>query len=267
MRHDPLCTAARCANVAGMSSTPVPDLHDPALQAFWRVIADVGWAALTMRAVAAEAGMPLAQLRQRFASPMALLRAHAAAVDAAVIEGTMEDETSTPRDRLFDVLMRRLDMLQPNRAGVVRLMRDLPRDPLLALWLASEQPRAMAWMLEAAGIDAGGPKGALRAHGLGAVWLATLRAWEKDESEDLSATMAALDRALDQADKAARSLGLGREESGQHGTHTADEGGDTQGTAGRPEPGPEADPQGGTGEKAPSGEDAGGGDPGAARPA
>jgi len=254
--HDPLPTAPRCANLPGMSSTSAPTLTDPALQAFWRVLAEAGWPRLTMRAVAAEAGLPLAELRRRFSSPMAMLRAHAAAVDAAVIAETMEDETSTPRDRLFDVLMRRLDMLQPDRAGVVRLMRDLPRDPLLALWLASEQPRTMAWMLEAAGIDAGGPKGALRAHGLGVVWLATLRAWEKDESEDLSATMAALDRALDQADKAARSLGLGREEASHHGTDTADEVGQPEGTPGRTD----TAPGDGAGEEGPG---EGGGSPGA----
>jgi len=206
-------------------STP-PDLNDPVLQAFWRVVAGGGWPSLSMRAVAAEAGLGLAEIRQRFPTPMHILRAHTAAVDAAVLEGTLDDDTSTPRDRLFDVLMRRLDMLQPNRAGVVRLMHDLPRDPLLALWLAAEQPRSMAWMLEAAGIEAGGARGALRVHGLGVVWLATLRAWEKDESADLSATMAALDRALDQADKAARSLGLGREEARQDGTHTEAGGGD-----------------------------------------
>ncbi|MBB3897107.1 TetR family transcriptional regulator [Roseococcus suduntuyensis] len=232
-----------------MSSTSAPDMNDPALQAFWRVLAGGGWSALTMRAVAAEAGITLAELRARFASPLEMLRAHAAAVDAAVIEGTMEDDTSTARDRLFDVLMRRLDMLQPNRAGVVRLMHDLPRDPFLALWLATEQPRTMRWMLEAAGLEATGPKGALRAHGLGVIWLATLRAWEKDESEDLSATMAALDRALDQADKAARSLGLGREETGRHGTHTdheAPEAGSESGVEGGPRIDPETDAPAGT---------------------
>lgn len=232
-----------------MTSTSAPDVNDPALQAFWRVLAGGGWSALTMRAVAAEAGITLAELRARFASPLEMLRAHAAAVDAAVIEGTMEDDTSTARDRLFDVLMRRLDFLQPHRAGVVRLMRDLPRDPFLALWLATEQPRTMRWMLEAAGLEATGPKGALRAHGLGVIWLATLRAWEKDESEDLSATMAALDRALDQADKAARSLGLGREEGGPHGTHTdheTPETGSESGVEGGPGIDPEPDAPAGT---------------------
>lgn len=178
---------------------------DPAIiSAFWRVLAGSGWHGLTLRAVAAEAGLPLAELRRQAASPMQILAAHQRALDAAVLEGTVDDLGSTPRDRLFDVLMRRLDALQPDRAGVTRLMRDLPRAPLLALWLAPRNAASMAWMLEAAGLDAAGPGGMLRVQGLGAVWLATLRAWEKDESEDLSATMAALDRALDQADRVAR---------------------------------------------------------------
>ena len=61
-------------------------------------------------------------------------------------------------------------------------------------------------------VDAAGPKGLLRVQGLIGVWLAALRAWEKDESEDLSATMAALDRALDQADRVARWFGMAPKE-------------------------------------------------------
>ncbi|WP_027283514.1 hypothetical protein [Rubritepida flocculans] len=197
-----------------MSDLPAePGADSALLAAFWRVLAGTGWEGLTLRAVAAEAGVPLAELRRRFPGPLAFLRAHLAAVEQEVIAGTVEDSSSTARDRLFDVLMRRLDAMQPHRAGITRLMRDLPRDPALALWLAAQMPASMAWMLEAAGLEAGGPRGAARAHGLALVWLAALRAWEKDETQDLSPTMAALDRALDRADKAARSLGLGREEA------------------------------------------------------
>jgi len=186
-----------------MSSTAI----DPViLSAFWRILAGSGWDGLTMRAIAAEAGISLADLRRQAACPLSLLHAHSRAVDAAVLAGTVDDFSSTPRDRLFDVLMRRLDALQPDRAGITRLLRDLPRTPFLALALAQQLPGSMAWMLEAAGLDAAGPAGAARTNGLGVVWLAALRAWEKDESEDLSTTMAALDRALDQADRVARWL-------------------------------------------------------------
>lgn len=181
---------------------------DAILAGFWRALAATGWHGLSMRQVAAEAGTDAATLCRRFETPHAMLLAHGRLVDAAVLEGTVPDPHATPRDRLFDVLMRRLDEMQPHRAGVARLLADLPRAPLTALALAPHLAASMAWMLEAAGLEAAGPRGAARVQGLVLVWLAAVRAWEKDESPDLSGTMAALDRALDQAERAARWLQL-----------------------------------------------------------
>jgi hypothetical protein len=59
----------------------------------------------------------------------------------------------------------------------------------------------MAWMLEAAGLSAAGLRGIVRAKTLVGVWLYALRAWKDDESPDLSGTMAAMDKALDQAER------------------------------------------------------------------
>jgi len=68
----------------------------------------------------------------------------------------------------------------------------------------------MGWMLEGAGIAAHGLHGRLRRKALLAVWLWTLRAWQRDESEDLSVAMAALDQALSRADAAENWLGRRR---------------------------------------------------------
>jgi hypothetical protein len=53
----------------------------------------------------------------------------------------------------------------------------------------------------------------LLALGLTGVWLATIRAWARDDSPDMGATMAALDSALDRAERIARPLGLLRNEA------------------------------------------------------
>ncbi len=71
----------------------------------------------------------------------------------------------------------------------------------------------MGWMLEAAGIPAAGLRGRLRANGLVGVWLYTLRAWQDDASADLAGTMAALDKALDQAERFSAMFGLDTEGS------------------------------------------------------
>ena len=69
------------------------------------------------------------------------------------------------RERLFDVLMRRLEALAPYKEAVRSLMRSARRNPGLALALNAMAVRSQQWMLEAAGIGASGPHGALRAQG------------------------------------------------------------------------------------------------------
>ncbi|MFH5924112.1 TetR family transcriptional regulator [Roseomonas xinghualingensis] len=189
---------------------PSPELLD----AFWRVVALHGWHGTTFARIAAQGGEGLADLRGRYATPVDLLRAHARAVDQAVLEGTVPGQFGfgSARDRVFDLLMRRFDMLAPHREGVLRLQRDLRRDPLSALLLSPILMASMAWTLEGAGISTAGIPGALRVQGLTGVWLSAARAWEDDDSVDLGPTMAALDRALDRAEKVARTLRLSEEE-------------------------------------------------------
>jgi hypothetical protein len=61
----------------------------------------------------------------------------------------------------------------------------------------------MGWILEAAGVSATGLRGEIAKRGLAIVWAWGIRAWLRDESEDLSATMAAVDVALARADQIA----------------------------------------------------------------
>lgn len=67
----------------------------------------------------------------------------------------------------------------------------------------------MRWMLDAVGVGTHGLRGELRVRGLVAVWLWTVRTWQRDDSADLSTTMAALDSALHRAESAASWLGGG----------------------------------------------------------
>lgn len=196
-----------------MSDSTTPD--DSALfAAFWDLVAEQGWQHLSLQALASRSGTSLAALRARVPYKAALPLLFARAVDEAVLRDNPAQPSGSARDRLFDVLMRRIDALQPHRDGVLRLGRDMRTDPVLTLMLAPQLAASMAWMLEAAGIESGGLRGALRVQGLCGVWIATLRAWEQDEGQDLGATMAALDRALDRAGQIAGTLRLDVPEPG-----------------------------------------------------
>ncbi len=186
--------------------TPAADAA--VLEAMWRLVAADGWRAATLDAIAAEAGVSVTGLRARFPCRALLLARHASAVDRVVLDGTIPDAGGSPRERVFDVLMRRFDALQPERAGILRFLEDLPRDPLTALAISPLLPISMARMLEAAGVATDGALGPVRVNGVAGVWIVAMRAWRTDDSTDLAASMAALDKALDRAEQLARSLRL-----------------------------------------------------------
>lgn len=164
----------------------------------------VGWREATIAGAARSAGLDLATARARVpAKTVALIRLGRMLDAAALAALPPGPSAASPRDRLFDLVMARFDALQAHRTGVLALMEAMRADPPLAalLWVATL--RSMRWLLEAAEQPTGGFGGVLRIHGLGAVWAYGLRAWKGDESADLSATMAAVDRALDRASRVA----------------------------------------------------------------
>jgi ubiquinone biosynthesis protein COQ9 len=169
--------------------------------AAFRLAAEEGWRKVNAAAAARAAGLSLSEARVRFPSRAAILLRFGRLADQAALQDAASE--GPVRDRLFDLLMRRFDMLQANRAGVKALLRTLPTDPPAALLLACATRRSMRWMLQAAGVTATGPRGELRVRGLLAVWLWGVRAWERDQTDDLSHTMAAVDTALGRAERVA----------------------------------------------------------------
>lgn len=173
-----------------------------AIDALMALLADQSFEQIGLAEVAGRAGLKLSQLRAEFGSVLAIFAAHVKDIDRAVLAGGDADMTEEPpRERLFDELMRRLEALAPYKEAVRSVMRSARRNPGLALALNAMAVRSQSWMLEAAGIGAHGPRGALRAQGAALMFARVLSVWVDDEEEGLDRTMAALDRGLASAER------------------------------------------------------------------
>jgi AcrR family transcriptional regulator len=183
--------------VPGGAAAPPRSDRDRIIDAALALIARDGWRRLGMAAIAAEAGLPILNLYRAFSSKVSILCAFFRRIDEAVLATPVEAEIDErPRDRVFDLLMRRFDALRPYRGAIEVLGRELPRDPVAALAAGAGLLRSMAWMLEAAGIAADGLGGMVAAKLTAAAYMRTLRDWLRDDTVDLAHTMAALDRRL-----------------------------------------------------------------------
>ncbi len=210
-RQQKRTSKSKRTKVRSAASAPA-SLEERAVDAALAIAADRGWGAVSLPAVAEQAGTSLAALYAVLPSKGAILDAFARRIDRATLAG-VEIETGdsgTVRDRLFDVIMRSFDALEPHRRAVAALVSDLPRDPLAALCQGARRLRSLAWMAASAGVDTSGPLGVLRVKALGATYLVVLRAWLADESTDKARTMAALDRALKNLEMIAQTASLRR---------------------------------------------------------
>ncbi len=190
---------SRSATKTAAASSPPPgaNARDKIIAAFLNLLAEKRIEQIGLAEIAEAAGVSLAQFRGEFASPLAILAAHIKDTDRAVLASDFSDMAEEPpRERLFDVLMRRLELLAPHREAIRSLLRSAGRNPPLAMALNGQAVRSQQWMLTAAGIGAAGPRGMLRAQGLSLLFGSVLQTWVKDDDPGLARTMAALDRAL-----------------------------------------------------------------------
>jgi len=158
-----------------------------------------GWRGLTLADIASDAGVSLADIHRDFGSRTGILIAFISDVDKAVLKQSAPiDPDTLARDRIFDVLMTRLDILKPYKGALARIHADcrcMAPDMSSARLLCASL-NSHDWMLNAAGIPASGPRGGIRLTGMARLYGRVLTVWFNDDDSDMAKTMAALDNEL-----------------------------------------------------------------------
>ena len=150
-----------------------PSPREAIVDALMELAGERVWEDISITDVATRANLSLADFRDAYPSKGAVLAAFSRRIDRVVLEGTTGDLAGEPaKERLFDVLMRRLDALAPYRLGVECVAEWLNRAPLAAATINR------------------------LVQGLVLVWGRVLRAWFRDDDPGYAATMAVLDREL-----------------------------------------------------------------------
>ena len=178
------------------------EVRDRLVEAAMELAAEKDWREISLAEIARHAGVSLAEARAVIACRGDVLRVLRKRIDEALLASLeKEPPQGEPIDRLFDIIMRRLELLAPYRAAVRRLLAQpvsiLAECPLLAPGALLSQ----RWMLAAAELEKPGVEGCVNTLGLELVWLKTLRAWVDDDDPGLSRTMAMLDGELRRGEK------------------------------------------------------------------
>ena len=177
------------------ANTDNSPLIEVALKSALDLARDRSWNKLTLIEIAENADISMTDL-YGIADKDVLTDALESWADKAM-SGEDIDMDGTPRERLFDVIMRRFETMEDYRAGVLALMRARDRSPARLAVLLKARGKSARWALSCAGLDQG-PGAERSSKTLGIAWAIgkTERAWRKDDAGDFARTMATLDAEL-----------------------------------------------------------------------
>lgn len=184
-------------------------IRDVIIDAALVLAAQQDWEFVTVRNIADEAGISLAEFYTCFDGRDDIINAYGRRLDTQVLEAFDDYNPETPvRDLLFDILMERYDLANQDRTALMSILNSYKKDPKQFIVTLPQLGASVTRMLEAAGVDAYGWKGAARVAGLTGVVAWVTRTWLEDESRDLSKTMSALDKALSRIENLADRFNL-----------------------------------------------------------
>lgn len=178
-------------------AAPPASPRDRIVDALMALAEEQAWDEIDLPAIAARAGVSLAEFRDQFPSKGAILAAFSKRIDRIVLEEPADEMMDEPADqRVFDVMMRRLDALAPYRTAMRRIARGLMGDPLALAAMNGVMLNSMRFMLASAGIDTEDRLGPMRVQGAVLIYARVQRVWFEDDDPGLARTMAKLDREL-----------------------------------------------------------------------
>lgn len=156
------------------------------------------WHEITMAAIAQQSGLSIAAIMRNVASSKAaILRDFSRDIDGAML---LVFEKYPPEgeahDRLFDVIIKRLEIMQPYRPVIGSVLKRRIGDPGEAAVMLQSVAITVGWIAAAAKVEEEPAWQSLGRVGLGRAYIKAVTAWVGDDDPGLSRTMAALDRAL-----------------------------------------------------------------------
>ncbi len=200
---------SRQKTASGTAFDPSFDI-EAFLKASMHMAAESGWASVTPEAVIERMGLGKNTLPDHIQTSHDILLAFEKHISAQVRDSTgdfFSDETV--KDKLFDIFMERFEAMRPYKSGLKSVFKGMNFKPKSA-FLSKRPFRAMIKEIfeTASGEEITCPKGEVKLIGLSLVYLKTAHVWFDDETDDMSETMAELDKNLSLGEEFVTTLGL-----------------------------------------------------------
>ena len=120
--------------------------------------------------------------------------------DIETIKNIKKIENSSKKDKIFESMMLRFEVLNKHRIAVIKLFNQIIKKPDLIIFFSPIILKSLNIILESADTSTDGIIGNLKIEYLVITYIIVFIVWMKDETPELEKTMVALDKHLNRGD-------------------------------------------------------------------
>lgn len=180
---------------------PVKAVYERILDAALAVASGAPWQTISFYEIAEVSGVNYTELIAIFPTRESIVFALAKNIDDAVIAAYAATDDAPLRDRLFDIFMEKFDRINKHRAAFISMYRSFGWDKPSTCVQIKIMQESCTRLAGHVGMDVRGLGGRGQVTVLSLALVPVYWAWMRDETPDLAATMASLDKSLGHFEK------------------------------------------------------------------
>ena len=166
------------------------------------LIREIGWNNFDIKTLSKKEKISEEEISFFFSCKYSLIERFTKMIDSEVESNLSFDEMkeSSVKDNLFEVIMLRFDVMEPYKIALSKLIKSAKKNPALFSVISKNVINSMDFYLEISNSYKGLTIDLFKKNFLFIIYSYTFKIWLEDNSDDLSKTMAALDKSLSIAD-------------------------------------------------------------------
>ena len=168
----------------------------------FNLINDIGWEQFSIENLSTKEKIPLNKLKVYFKCKYSIVEKFSRMIDKNIESKLRVNDfkDSSKKDILFELIMMRFDEMEEFKSSLARVLDASKKNPILISIITQNVMNTMDFFLELSNSYNNYAFDALKKYFLFLIYSITFKTWLTDNTEDLSKTMAELDRLLSTAE-------------------------------------------------------------------
>ena len=175
------------------------------IKSSFKIIEERGWKSFSLQKLSYAEKIPINEIKIFFKSEITILDEFSKMIDIEVEKSfDYEELTNTSvKDNLFELIMLRLEFMQPYRNALKSIKSSFKSDPLVAKSVAKNVMNSLDFYLELTNAFNNSFLDIFKKKSIFLIYSYIFMIWLEDDSDELSKTMSELDRLLTFSEKIA----------------------------------------------------------------